>query len=91
MRRYPSGIAAAVAEKIAPGKKLDQLMTVMDVFPTLAAAAGVDTKIPAIDGINMWPAIENNARVERKGFVYLVLRFRSTARLTLLPSMKSGS
>lgn len=58
-------------KKIAPGKKLDQLMTVMDVFPTLAAAAGVDTKNTwQFDGINMWPAIENNARVERKGFVY---------------------
>jgi hypothetical protein len=58
-------------EKIAPGKKLDQMMTVMDVFPTLAAAAGVETKNTwQFDGINMWPAIESNAKVERKGFVY---------------------
>jgi arylsulfatase A-like enzyme len=58
-------------EKIAPGKKLDQMMTVMDVFPTLAAAAGVETKNTwQFDGINMWPAIESNAKVERKGFIY---------------------
>lgn len=58
-------------EKIAAGQKLDQVMTVMDVFPTLAAATDVVPKNKwQFDGINMWPAIERNAKVERKGFVY---------------------
>ncbi|MGI9284280.1 MAG: sulfatase family protein [Pseudomonadales bacterium] len=58
-------------DKIAAGKKLDQMMTVMDVFPTLAAATGVETKNTwRLDGIDMWPAIDRNVEIERKDFVY---------------------
>ncbi|MCB1695528.1 MAG: sulfatase-like hydrolase/transferase [Halioglobus sp.] len=57
--------------KVAAGSTLDQIMTVMDVFPTLAAATGVEPKNTwQFDGINMWPAIERNEKVKREGFVY---------------------
>lgn len=44
--------------RLKGGRTLAQVMSVMDVFPTLAAAAGVkplNTK--PLDGNNMWPAI----------------------------------
>lgn len=57
--------------KVAAGSTLDQMMTVMDVFPTLAAAASIETKNTwKFDGINMWSAIERSEKVERTGFVY---------------------
>lgn len=58
-------------EKIAPGKKFDQVMTVMDVFPTLAAAAGIETHNKwQFDGVNMWPAIDSSKAVEREGYIF---------------------
>jgi arylsulfatase A-like enzyme len=57
--------------KVAAGQKLDQVMTVMDVFPTLAAATGVEPKNTwQFDGINMWPAIASQASVQRTGLVH---------------------
>lgn len=48
--------------KIAAGARLPQVMTVMDLFPTLAAAAGVQprNKLP-FDGKNLWPVINGTA------------------------------
>ena len=58
-------------EQIAAGQKLDQMITVMDVFPTLAAAAGIkpENKL-RFDGLNMWPAIQKNIQVERNHLVF---------------------
>ena len=40
------------------GQQFDQIMSVMDVFPTLAAAAGIEAgNTFKLDGRNMWPAI----------------------------------
>jgi arylsulfatase A-like enzyme len=40
------------------GQHFDQIMSVMDVFPTLAAAAGIEAgNTFKLDGRNMWPAI----------------------------------
>ncbi len=40
------------------GQQFDQIMSVMDVFPTLAAAAGIEAgNTFELDGRNMWPAI----------------------------------
>lgn len=57
--------------KITAGQKLEQSMTVMDVFPTLAAAAGVKPlNTMRFDGLNMWPAIVEGITVKREGWVF---------------------
>jgi arylsulfatase B len=49
--------------KLEAGSRFESVMSVMDVFPTLAAAAGVE---PAnernLDGRNLWPAISQGKR-----------------------------
>jgi hypothetical protein len=53
------------------GSTLDQPMTVMDVFPTLASAAGITPgNERELDGVDMWPAIGKGERVEREGYVF---------------------
>jgi arylsulfatase B len=49
--------------KVAAGAKLSQVMTVMDLFPTLAAAAGVQprNKLP-FDGKNLWPVLSGSIK-----------------------------
>ena len=57
--------------KIPAGKKMDQIMTVMDVFPTLAAAAGIKPQNHRkFDGKNMWPAISKGQNMPRKDYIY---------------------
>lgn len=62
---------------IAPGQKSQQFMCAMDVLPTLAAAAGIETgiKVP-IDGSNLWPALKAGKVESRQAFV---MGFRDTA------------
>lgn len=56
---------------LSPGAKMEQIMTVMDVFPTLAAAAGIETGVTRkMDGQNMWPAIVDNVPSPRKQTVF---------------------
>ncbi|MEH6593088.1 MAG: sulfatase-like hydrolase/transferase [Halioglobus sp.] len=53
-------------QKIEGGQQLQQIVSVMDVFPTLAAAAGIETGASkALDGINMLPAIIDGIQVPR--------------------------
>ncbi len=59
LMRWPDRISAA--------SQLDQTMTVMDVFPTLARAAGVPTKNEyPFDGIDMTPALLSGKIVEHE-------------------------
>jgi arylsulfatase A-like enzyme len=52
---------------IKGGQPLEQVVSVMDIFPTLAAAAGIETGASkALDGVNMWPAISEGVRVPRE-------------------------
>jgi arylsulfatase B len=45
-------------------QQFDQIMSVMDVFPTLAAAAGIEAgNTFELDGRNMWPAIAQGEAV----------------------------
>jgi arylsulfatase A-like enzyme len=56
---------------IAPGRKMTQIMTVMDVFPTLAEAAGVTPlNRRRFDGRSMWPAIASGVAMPREELVY---------------------
>lgn len=60
-------------EKIKPGTKLTDIMTVMDVFPTLAEAAGVETRNTLkLDGRSMWPAIAEGKKMPREDYVFFI-------------------
>lgn len=49
---------------LEPGQIFDQIMSVMDVFPTIADAADVRPGNSfALDGRNMWPALKSGAEV----------------------------
>ena len=46
-------------------------MTVMDVFPTLMAATGIEPAAhKPFDGIDMWDAVATNKEVSRDAYVY---------------------
>jgi arylsulfatase A-like enzyme len=54
------------------GGRMDQIMTAMDVFPTLAAAAGVtpgNDKFE-LDGRDMWPALSRGESQPREDLVF---------------------
>lgn len=59
-------------QQLAAGGDMPQIMTAMDVFPTLAAAAGVTTGNERfeLDGVNMWPAISAGQRQPREDLVF---------------------
>ena len=54
------------------GERMESIMTAMDVFPTLAAAAGVAPGNTAfeLDGRNLWPAIGHDKPAPRQDLVY---------------------
>ena len=59
--------------KIQAGSSLDQIMTVMDVFPTLSSASGISMKnTKIIDGRDMWPAIVNQENIPLKKDIFFV-------------------
>jgi arylsulfatase A-like enzyme len=62
---------------IKPGQKSQQFMSVMDVLPTLAAAAGIETGMKEpLDGVNLWPALSSGKVEEHPPFL---MGFRDTA------------
>ena len=63
MMRWPA--------RIEPGAKAKDIISVMDVFPTLAGAAGIETGVERkLDGRNLWPALDSGERfaLDRKLF-----------------------
>jgi len=57
--------------RVPAGEKMDQIMTVMDVFPTLAAAANIQPgNARKLDGRSMWPAIAQGHAQPRQDYVY---------------------
>jgi arylsulfatase B len=57
--------------RIPAGEKMTQIMTAMDVFPTLTEAAGVEPQNKrSFDGRSMWPAITSGAQMPRDEIVY---------------------
>ena len=56
-----------------PGTSTKQVITVLDVFPTLAGAAGVklQNKLP-LDGRNLWPALSAGKVMEREDLIVAV-------------------
>ena len=60
-------------EKIPAGGKMKQIMSVMDLFPTLADAAGIKTKNQRpLDGRSMWPAISKGTSQPLEDYLYFV-------------------
>ena len=60
-------------DQLEAGGKMDSIMTVMDVFPTLMEAAGISpgSHYPW-DGSSMWPAIRGGEKIPRKDDVFFV-------------------
>ncbi|MBW2448659.1 MAG: sulfatase-like hydrolase/transferase, partial [Deltaproteobacteria bacterium] len=53
------------------GEKMDSIMSVMDIFPTLADAAGVETgPTRKLDGRSLWPAIAEGKRIPRNDYLF---------------------
>ncbi|MEE8167124.1 MAG: sulfatase-like hydrolase/transferase, partial [Myxococcota bacterium] len=53
--------------KLAGRRKLDQVMNVYDVFPTLAAAAGVDPgSDKPLDGVNLLSSLTDDTKLQHK-------------------------
>ena len=56
---------------IEANSRVESIISVMDVFPSLAAASGVPIEgSRKLDGRNMWPAIANNETIERKDLLF---------------------
>jgi len=71
---YEGGIRVAAAMRWPPaipaGKKSSQLTSVMDLFPTLIDAAGIERgQAKPFDGRSVWPAIKDGKKIRRDGVV----------------------
>jgi len=57
--------------KIPAGQKLESIMSVMDLFPTLAEASGVEVRSTRkLDGRSLWPAISSGKRIAREDYLF---------------------
>ena len=57
--------------KIAAGSKVESILSVMDVFPTLAEAADVEPRnTRKLDGRSMWPAISAGESIPRDELIF---------------------
>jgi arylsulfatase A-like enzyme len=67
--------------KIKPGTVVDQMMHVVDYYPTLAKLGGASlNKGKPLDGIDMWPTISDSKPSPRDEVVYNVEMFRGALR-----------
>lgn len=67
--------------RIKPGMAVDEVMHVVDLYPTFASLAGASTeKCKPLDGMNMWPTISEGAKSPRTEVVYNVEPFRAGVR-----------
>jgi arylsulfatase A-like enzyme len=58
-------------ERLKAGQTFDSVMSVMDVFPTLAAAAGIETANERqLDGRRLWPAVRDNSPVKPEKLLF---------------------
>jgi arylsulfatase A-like enzyme len=72
---FEGGIRVVAAlrwpDHVKAGAEMNQIMSAMDVFPTLARAAGIEVGASKdLDGIDMWPAISEGEDVEREGHLF---------------------
>ena len=59
-------------EQLPGGDKMEQIMSVMDVFPTLAEAAGLTpgNETFELDGRSMWPALAQGKEIPRDDLLF---------------------
>ena len=74
---FEGGIRVVAAmrwpEKIPMGSRVDSIMSVMDVLPTLTSAAGIDADTQfRLDGRNMLPALIDGQRMPREKLLFFV-------------------
>ena len=92
---YEGGIRVIAAMKwkgvIKENSNMDQVMTVMDIFPTLSSAAKVNMNVSKkINGRNMWPAIAENKRIKLQDDIFFASEtpnygeFHTTVFLSLI-------
>jgi arylsulfatase A-like enzyme len=66
--------------RVAPGK-VDGMVHVVDLFPTLTGLAGADSRGPApLDGIDVWETISTGAPSPRTEVVYNIEPYRAGLR-----------
>ncbi len=66
---------------IASGLVMDEMMHVVDWYPTIAALAGASTaRSKPLDGLNVWDAVSTGAKSPRTEVVYNVESFRAGIR-----------
>jgi arylsulfatase B len=68
---FEGGIRVVAAmrwpDRLEGGGRLESMMTVMDLMPTLAAAAGVPIRSDVkLDGLDLWPTIDRGQPVARE-------------------------
>ena len=57
--------------KIPAGSRLESIMSVMDVFPTLAEASGVEARnTRKLDGRSLWPSIASGKPAPREDYLF---------------------
>jgi arylsulfatase B len=57
--------------KLKGGQRNDSNNSVMDVFPTLAAAAGIEPRNERkLDGRNLWPTLREGAQLPREDYLF---------------------
>ncbi len=67
--------------RIRPGSTVDEVIHVVDMYPTLARLAGASTaQCKPLDGLDVWPTISEGKASPRKEVVYNVEPFRAGIR-----------
>ena len=72
-------------DQISAGSRVDSIMSVMDVLPTLAAAANIPASTHyRLDGQNMLPAIVNGEAIPRDELLFFIAEspFKNTVNVT---------
>jgi len=66
---------------VRSGATVDGMIHVVDMYPTIAALAGVSTtKAKPLDGLNMWPTLSKGKPSPRTEVIYNVEPFRAGVR-----------
>ena len=72
-------------EKLAAGGEVDEIVSVLDMLPTLTHAAGVDNGTKKkIDGVNRWSTITGKMFQSGKARFTLPLTYRFTTSSSLV-------
>lgn len=72
---YEGGVRVAAVmrwpDRLAAGGEVDEIVSVLDMLPTLTHAAGVENGAQKkIDGVNRWSTISGEKATKRKGDLY---------------------